>query len=40
MAMFSNACGALCASKQGAIPAMPEKSDIEALIKAQPLKDE
>lgn len=40
MAMFSNAGGALCASKQGAIPAMPEKSDIEALIKAQPLKDE
>ena len=37
MAMFSNACGALCASKQGAIPAMPAKEDIEKLMETKPV---
>ncbi len=37
MAMFANACGALCSSKQGAIPAMPEKSEIIELMKTKPL---
>lgn len=32
MAMFSNACGALCSTKQGAIPAMPEKDEIIKLM--------
>ena len=32
MAMFSNACGALCSTKQGAIPAMPSKEDIVKLM--------
>lgn len=36
MAMFSNACGALCASKQGAIPAMPAKEDIARLMETKP----
>lgn len=32
MAMFANACGALCSTKQGAIPAMPSKEDIVKLM--------
>ncbi|MGN0637637.1 MAG: carbohydrate kinase [Huintestinicola sp.] len=32
MAMFANACGALCSTKQGAIPAMPSKEDIIKLM--------
>lgn len=37
MAMFSNACGALCSTKQGAIPAMPSKEDIlELMEKVKP----
>lgn len=36
MAMFSNACGALCASAQGAIPAMPSKEDIAKLMETKP----
>lgn len=31
-AMFANACGALCSTKKGAIPAMPSLSEVEALI--------
>lgn len=37
MAMFANACGALCASKQGAIPAMPAKEDIAKLMETKPV---
>lgn len=32
MAMFANACGALCSTKRGAIPAMPSKEDIIKLM--------
>ncbi|MBP0956671.1 MAG: carbohydrate kinase, partial [Oscillospiraceae bacterium] len=32
MAMFANACGALCSTKQGAIPAMPSKEEIIKLM--------
>ncbi|MCM1523511.1 MAG: carbohydrate kinase [Ruminococcus sp.] len=36
MAMFSNACGALCSSKKGAIPAMPDTEQIRELMKTKP----
>ncbi|XP_065878171.1 probable fructokinase-5 [Euphorbia lathyris] len=33
---FSNACGAICTTKKGAIPALPSESDALALIKSSP----
>lgn len=32
IARFSNAAGALCATRRGAIPAMPERTEVEALL--------
>lgn len=38
MAMFANACGALSGAKEGAIPSMPELSEIEELMKKETVK--
>ena len=32
IARFANAAGAICASRRGAIPAMPDRSEIEKLV--------
>ncbi len=38
MVRFSNAVGALCATRKGAISAMPSPEEVEALLAAQPLQ--
>lgn len=40
MAMFANACGALSSSKEGAIPSMPQRSEILELMKTKPAAGE
>lgn len=37
MAMFANACGALCSAGKGAIPAMPDMQQIKELMKTKPV---
>lgn len=39
MAMYANACGALCSSAFGAVPAMPDREAVAQLMRSQSKKD-